>query len=417
MYEGPSFVDTTQTPASILMFFFICTEMLQRNLGTKSFTSTTKVPFDCEPHDQCHTHIAYWHNLCQGKWKLLIIQRCSLWSFRCHLHKPQIISWAASLFFWLLLLLGPMHRLQPVLLHVRFHFPHCASLFRIQSQDLAKHLHGLWCEPLPQWGNVVLSLRSSLHSAPVCKLYVKVVWIHAALPREVACKDAEDNNAKGPGVQARFHTKRGRCHFLLAFQQGHSAELRGHVGQRSRDVPYQSTSLLGQAEVSQLDLAAVVVQQQDIFRFDIPVNQTVTVDELQSTGNLEDTAFYRRFWNAHLERVGQRMDVALVWFSRGVRHGKGVERPSATSGLWHNREIASVMKIPEVLEEPQTTCTWDFLGLARSRTWIKRHNLPCSQVRNWGVLPPTFKHTNDKDPLIQYQGQCWTISTNLAKRY
>lgn len=79
MYQGRAFVDTAQryfhlAPTSILMFFFICTEMLQGNLETKSFTllnnqSTIRY---CEPHDRRHM-LAYWHNLCQSTWKLLTV--------------------------------------------------------------------------------------------------------------------------------------------------------------------------------------------------------------------------------------------------------------------------------------------------------------------------------------------------------
>lgn len=42
----------------------------------------------------------------------------------------------------------------------------------------------------------------------------------------------------------------------------------------------QSASLLGQAEVCQFDLATVVVQEQDVFRFDVSVDKTMAVDKL-----------------------------------------------------------------------------------------------------------------------------------------
>lgn len=144
---------------------------------------------------------------------------------------PRIIYRAMNLLFFCCLLLSDLLRLhQPVLLHICSHFSHCTPLSCIQSQDLTKHLHGFWSEPFPQRRNVLLSVRSLLHSAPVCELLIKVVRIHAALPWEVACKDAEDNHPKGPGVQTWFYTKRRCGHFLLALQQGHGTKLRGHVG-------------------------------------------------------------------------------------------------------------------------------------------------------------------------------------------
>ena len=215
---------------------------------------------------------------------------------------PRISPRATDFFFFCCLLpLSPMFPLKPVPLHIRSHFPYGTPLSCIQSQELAKHLHGFWSESFPQRRNVLLSVRPPLHSAPVCKLLVEVVRVHAALPREVAREDAEDNYPEGPGVQARLHTKRRSRHFFLAVQQGHGTKLRGHVGQRSCDEADQSASLLGQAEVCQLDLAAVTVQQQDVFRLDITVDQAMAVDKLQSTGNLEDTAFHCRFWDTHLE--------------------------------------------------------------------------------------------------------------------
>lgn len=233
---------------------------------------------------------------------------------------PRIIPRATDLlFFCCLLLPNPMHLLKPVLLHICSHFPHCTPLSCIQSQDLTKHLHRFWSEPFPQRRNVLLSVWSPLHSAPVCEFLVKVVRNHAALPWEVARKDAENNHPEGPGVQAWFHTKRRCGHFLLALQQGHGTKLWGHVGQRSCDVAYQSASLLGQAKVCQLDLAAVIVQQQDVFRLDITVDQTMAVDELQSTGDLEDTTLYRRFWDTHLEQVGKSWDTAFCVVLQGAR--------------------------------------------------------------------------------------------------
>lgn len=40
------------------------------------------------------------------------------------------------------------------------------------------------------------------------------------------------------------------------------------------------------------DPAAVAVQQQDVLRLDVTVDQTMLVDELQGTGDLKDTALH-----------------------------------------------------------------------------------------------------------------------------
>ena len=233
---------------------------------------------------------------------------------------PRISPRATDFFFFCcLLLLDPMFFLKPVPLHICSHFPYGTPLPCIQSQELTKHLHDFWSEPFPQRRNVLFCVRSPLHSAPVCKLLVEVIWVHAALPREVARKDAEDNYPEGPGVQARLHTEWRSCHFFLAIQQGHGTKLRRHVGQCSCDEAYQSASLLGQAKICQLDLAAVTVQQQDVFRLDITMDQAMAVDKLQSTGNLEDTAFHCRFWDTHLKELDKGGMGPLLLFCKGAR--------------------------------------------------------------------------------------------------
>ncbi|PWA32906.1 hypothetical protein CCH79_00016415 [Gambusia affinis] len=55
----------------------------------------------------------------------------------------------------------------------------------------------------------------------------------------------------------------------------HAAKFWGHVRQSPCDEADEGSSLLGKAKVCQLDLTAVSVQQQDVFRLDIPVDQTV----------------------------------------------------------------------------------------------------------------------------------------------
>lgn len=45
----------------------------------------------------------------------------------------------------------------------------------------------------------------------------------------------------------------------------------------------------------------------------------MAVDELQGTGNLEDTTFYGRFWDTHLKQVGQRVEISLAWSSKGLK--------------------------------------------------------------------------------------------------
>lgn len=125
------------------------------------------------------------------------------------------------------------------------------------------------------------------------------------LPGEVAREDAEDDHPKGPGVQAGLHAERRSSDFFLAVQQGDGAQLWSHVGQGSRDETNQCASLLCQAEVCELDLTAVTVQQEDVLRLDVAVDQSVAVDELQSTGDLDDTTFDRRLWDANLEQPDQ----------------------------------------------------------------------------------------------------------------
>lgn len=208
--------------------------------------------------------------------------------------------------------------LQPVFLHIWPYFPHWTPPDCIQSQDPAEHLHGFWAKPFPQWRSIFVISTLFLCCAPVCKLLVKVIWIHATFPGKVACKDAEDKHPKGPGVQAGLHTKRWCSHFLLTFRQGHGAKFWGHVGQSASDIANYSACLLGKAEVCQLHLTAAFVQYQNVFGFDITVNQPATVNKLQSTGNLKDAAFDWRFRNAHLQDTSVMQ--FLGWVSTLISH-------------------------------------------------------------------------------------------------
>lgn len=229
----------------------------------------------------------------------------------------QIFLIFTSLFRWRLLLV-PVFFLQPVLLHVCFHLPYSTPPLCIQGQELTKHLHGFWSEPSPQRRNILLGVGPLLQSAPVSELLVEVVGVHAVLPGEVASEDAEDDHPEGPGVQAGLHTQRRSSHFFLAVLQGHSAKLRCHVGQGSRDETNHGASLLGKAKVCQLDLTAVAVQQEDVFRLDVSVDQAVAVDEVQSTGNLKDAAFYRGFWDTHLEELKTDVFVAFLVYTENT---------------------------------------------------------------------------------------------------
>lgn len=212
-----------------------------------------------------------------------------------------------SFFPRLLLLIITRYLLQPVLLHIRSHISHWTPFSCIQSQEFTKHLHGFWSEPFPQRRDVLLSVRSLFHSPPVCKLLVEVIRVHTAFPGEVACEDAEDNYAKCPGVQTWLHTQGWSSHLFLALGQSYRAKFRGHVGKDSCDKTYQGSSLLGKAKVRQLHLAAEIVQQKNIFRLHITVDQAMAVDELQSTGDLKDTAFYWGFWDTNLEQMKLEM--------------------------------------------------------------------------------------------------------------
>lgn len=203
---------------------------------------------------------------------------------------------------------------KPVLLHVRSHLSHRAPLPCIQGQEFGKHLHGLWGELPPQGREILLRVRPLLHPVPFCEVLEEVVGVHAALPGEVAGQDAEDDHPEGPRVQTGLHAERRSCHLLLAVQKGHGAQLWGHVGQGARDETDQGASLLSQAKVCQLDLAAVIVQQEDVFGLDVAVHQAVAVDELQSAGDLGDAAFHWRLWDAHLEWSDKEGMIFLLFF-------------------------------------------------------------------------------------------------------
>ena len=168
-----------------------------------------------------------------------------------------------------LLLLG---LLQPVLLHVRPHLPHCGPPLHLGGQQLAEHLHGLGGELPPQRGHLLqlqglelliplllllplplllLLLLLLLYVAPVGELLVEVVGVCAAFPGEVAGEDAEDDHPERPGVQAGLHAEGGGPRHdvlllhLLALPQGPGAQLGGHVGQSSCDVADHGAPLLG----------------------------------------------------------------------------------------------------------------------------------------------------------------------------
>lgn len=62
----------------------------------------------------------------------------------------------------------------------------------------------------------------------------------------------------------------------------------------------EGSTSLGEAEIGQFDLTAVVVQQQHVLGFDVTVHQATLVDELESAGDLNSTAFDCTFRDAHL---------------------------------------------------------------------------------------------------------------------
>ncbi|KAG9332714.1 hypothetical protein JZ751_014813, partial [Albula glossodonta] len=63
----------------------------------------------------------------------------------------------------------------------------------------------------------------------VGKLLVEVIGGGAALPGEEPCEDAENDHAKGPGVQAGLHTEWVHPRSTLPILSNHRTQLRGHV--------------------------------------------------------------------------------------------------------------------------------------------------------------------------------------------
>lgn len=161
------------------------------------------------------------------------------------------------------------------------------AAFLLQGQKLSEHPQGFVREAAP-----LRRYRTCPPPLPAHKLFVEGVGGHGLLPGEVSGEHAEEQDAEGPHVRAVVHAE------ALVF--GRVAELGGRVGDGSAHALHRRARSPGHAKVGQLDLAAFLIEDQDVLGLDVSVHQLFGMEIVQRDGHLMDTALSYRFGKPHL---------------------------------------------------------------------------------------------------------------------
>lgn len=165
-----------------------------------------------------------------------------------------------------------------------------AALLRLGGQQPLEHAQGVVSEAAPL-GRVGTGGAARFLPAP--ELLVEGVGRHGGLPGEVPCQHAEDQHAERPHVHASGDQE--------ALGAVGTADLRCRVGDGAAHPLHPAADAPRHAEVSQLDAAALAVEQKHVFGFDVPMHQVFTVHEVQSQTELLHAALHHLLRQADLQ--------------------------------------------------------------------------------------------------------------------